>query len=102
MKTHFNSAMSQWRGGVIISFLLLGAGIALAVGSSQSTSKTESFDRDPRWEAHNNRVVPDRYPTFTQDFGYSKTNFAGKSPGEMGGVITRAAEPAFYADKIGS
>ena len=37
----------------------------------------------------------------TQDFGYSKTNFAGKAAGEMGGQITRASEPAFYADKIG-
>src|SRR4030095_10997743 len=35
------------------------------------------------------------------DFGYSKTNFAGKEKGELGGQIQRAAEPAYYADKIG-
>jgi hypothetical protein len=63
--------------------------------------KTESFDRDPGWEAHNNRIVPDKYPTIVQDFGYSKTNLAGKSPGEMGGQVWRASEPAYYADKIG-
>jgi hypothetical protein len=63
--------------------------------------KSESFDKDPGWEAHNNRIVPERVPTVTQDFGYSKTKFAGKAAGEMGGHVTRASEPAFYADKIG-
>jgi hypothetical protein len=63
--------------------------------------KTESFDKDPGWEGHNNRIVPERLPTVTQDFGYSKTNFAGKAAGELGGRITRASEPAYYADKIG-
>jgi hypothetical protein len=69
---------------------------------AQSNLKTETFDRDPHWEGYNNRIVPDRYPTITQDFGYRQSNFAGKSPGEMGGQITRASEPAFYADSIES
>jgi hypothetical protein len=64
--------------------------------------KTESFDRDPGWEAHNNRVVPPEYPTIVQDFGYSTTNFAGTAAGEMGGQVWRASEPAFYAAEIGS
>ena len=51
-----------------------------------SPMKTESFDRDPGWEGHNNRIVPAKYPTIVQDFGYSKTNFAGKAAGEMGGT----------------
>jgi hypothetical protein len=63
--------------------------------------KSESFDKDPGWDGHNNRIVPERIPTVTQDFGYSKTNFAGKTAGELGGQITRASEPAYYADKIG-
>src|SRR5207237_6771973 len=29
------------------------------------------------------------------------TNFGGKAAGELGGQVTRAAEPAYYADKIG-
>jgi acetyl esterase/lipase len=66
-----------------------------------SPIKTESFDRDPGWEAHNNRVVPKEYPTIVQDFGYTKTNFAGKAAGEMGGQVWRASEPAYYAGKIG-
>src|SRR5262245_30077340 len=63
--------------------------------------RTESFDKDPGWEGHNNRIVPDRLPTVTQDFGYSKTNFAGQAAGELGGQVTRASEPAYYADDIG-
>jgi hypothetical protein len=63
--------------------------------------KRESFDKDPGWEGHNNRIVPERLPTVSQDFGYSNTNFAGKQKGELGGQITRASEPAYYADKIG-
>ena len=64
--------------------------------------KSESFDRDPNWEARNNRITPARIPTIVQNFGYSGTNIAGKAAGEMGGQITRAAEPAYYADRIGA
>src|SRR5438477_6889019 len=63
--------------------------------------KTESFDRDPGWEGHNNRIVPERRPTVVQDFGYSQSNFAGEEKGELGGQVTRASEPAYYADTIG-
>jgi hypothetical protein len=63
--------------------------------------KSESFDRDPGWEAHNNRIAPKEYPTVVQDFGYSATNIAGKARGEMGGQVSRASEPAYYAAKVG-
>src|SRR4051794_36683143 len=69
--------------------------------AAQPVLKSESFDRDPAWEAHNNRIVAKDYPTIVQDFGYSKTNVAGKAAGEMGGQVWRASEPAYYADKIG-
>jgi hypothetical protein len=92
-----------------VSLLCLALLVALAVGAGdggvgdqpKTPLKTESFDKDPGWEGHNNRIVPERAPTVTQDFGYSKTNFAGKAAGEMGGRITRASEPAYYADRIG-
>jgi hypothetical protein len=35
-----------------------------------------------------------------QDFGYSASNHAGRSTGEIGGFITAAAEPAYYAKRI--
>ena len=83
---------------IIAFFLLVALG---AVGAPQAATKTESFDRDPGWEAFNNRVTPRSHPTVVQDFGYSPTHFAGREPGEMGGRITRAPAPAWYGDKIG-
>jgi hypothetical protein len=67
---------------------------------SRLVMKSESFDHDPGWEGYNNRIVPKTYPTISQDFGYSRTQFSGKRAGEMGGQVWRASEPAFYADKI--
>src|SRR5437016_2898647 len=78
-----------------LAVLMLLGGVALGA------QRTQSFDADPQWEGRDNRIVPKEYPTIVQDFGYSKsTHFAGKSPGEMGGHVTRASAPAFYADKI--
>ena len=93
-----------------MSFLFLAQFAAFTIGAGTSSGdeeakhlalKAESFDKDPGWEGHNNHIVPERLPTVTQDFGYSKTNFAGKAAGELGGQVTRASEPAYYADKIG-
>ena len=67
---------------------LVFCGVALAA------ERTQSFDSDPQWEGRNNRIIPREYPTIVQDFGYSKTNFASKSSGEMGGHLTRASTPA--------
>ena len=59
--------------------------------------KTATFDRDPAWEEHNNRIVPTKALVVKQDFGYSATRFAGEGAGEMGGLIQRATKPASYA-----
>ncbi len=62
--------------------------------------KTETFDRDPGWEGHNNRIVPEKPLIVIQDFGYSATNNAGKAAGEIGGSIQRSTTPASYAAEI--
>ena len=62
--------------------------------------KSETFDRDPGWEGHNNRIVPKNVQIVKQDFGYCATNIAGKAAGEMGGVIQRCTTQASYAAKI--
>jgi hypothetical protein len=87
----------------LLLLLTLAATLPLARGAepAKPEMKSESFDRDPGWEAHNNRIVAKRYPTIVQDFGYSETHFAGVAAGEMGGQVWRASEPAYYADKIG-
>ena len=71
-----------------------------AVESDSTALKSESFDRDPGWEGHNNRIVPATLPVVKQDFGYSATHFAGKAAGEIGGTIMRASRAAFYGEKI--
>src|SRR5258708_1478829 len=92
-----------------LPFLRAGAGLLFAVPSSttawcaespKTPLKTEPFDQDPGWEGYNNHIAPTVAPTVTQDFGYSQTNFAGKVPGELGGTVSRASEPAWYGAKI--
>src|SRR5262249_26060847 len=84
----------------LLVMLAVGAGNGWTGEQPQTALRSERFDKDPGWEGHNNRIVPERAPTVTQDFGYSKTNFAGKAVGELGGQITRASQPAYYADQI--
>ena len=81
---------------------LLASTIVLLVtqASSQTLLKTETFDRDPGWEGHNNRVVPQKLLVVKQDFGYSPTHFAGQDKGEIGGRIQRSTTPASYATRI--
>src|SRR5262245_55738814 len=90
---------------VFIGLALVLPAAMLASGEQDKAGqvKVESFDRDPNWEGHNNRirVAPESAPEVTQDFGFSRTNFAGGAAGELGGQITRASKPAYYADKIG-
>jgi hypothetical protein len=68
--------------------------------STATVAKSESFDADPKWDAYNNHIVPTKSRTVAQDFGYSNSNHAGQSPGEIGGRIWRAVKSAYYADKI--
>jgi hypothetical protein len=39
-------------------------------------------------------VVPKHVQLVKQDFGYSATNHAGRSPCEMGGTVQRSTTPA--------
>src|SRR5262249_31678297 len=87
-------------GLALLIALAAGAGAGGADDQPKPVLKTEHFDQDPGWEGFNNRVVPKRIPTVTQDFGYSPTNSAGKGKGEMGGRVTRCTKPAYYAAKI--
>ncbi|MEW6157091.1 MAG: hypothetical protein AB1813_06635 [Verrucomicrobiota bacterium] len=63
--------------------------------------KTETFDTDPGWEGRNNRATDPSPRRIVQNFGFSSfTSNAGGTPGEIGGSITPAGEPAFYAKVI--
>lgn len=64
--------------------------------------KSETFDRDPQWDGHNNRPSDrnDQPVQVRQDFGFSGTSHAGGDRGEIGGFIQAAGEPAFYGKVI--
>jgi hypothetical protein len=81
----------------ILGTCLVAAGIAAGVGE-----RTERFDKDPGWDGRNNRSTAFEPRPVRQDFGYSpETQHAGgRAPGEIGGTITPAAEPAYYARPI--
>jgi hypothetical protein len=77
-------------------------GLAAAVGAHAET-RSEQFDRDPpHWEGVNHRNKSFEPRTVVQDFGYSAaTNHAGGAePGEVGGRINPAGEPAFYGYRL--
>jgi hypothetical protein len=73
---------------------------AFAHGPGIAEERTQRFDRDPDWDGHNHRSLVPPVRAIRQDFGLSKTSHAGGKPGEIGGFITPAAEPAYYAQKL--
>jgi hypothetical protein len=62
--------------------------------------RQESFDKDPAWDARNNRSTAYGPRPVRQDFGYSATSHSGGPAGEIGGFTTPDAEPAWYAKGI--
>src|SRR2546427_505843 len=71
----------------------------MAWAAAIAEQRHESFDKEPGWDGHNNRSVNPE--TIRQDFGWSPgTINAGGTAGEIGGLITPAAEPAYYAKKL--
>jgi hypothetical protein len=83
----------------IIRFIWVGwLGLLICVAAI-AEERQESFDKDPGWNGHNNRSA--KPETIRQDFGWSPgTVHAGGTPGEIGGLIGPAAEPAYYAKQI--
>lgn len=63
--------------------------------------KTKSFDTDPGWDRHNNRVTVEKPNPVAQDFGYGQTNHAGgQAAGEIGGRVQRCTTPATYGKQF--
>ena len=66
-------------GYALLSVIVVGTNRNVIAAPKQTVLKSESFDRDPGWEAHNNHILPEKPRTVTQDFGYDAAT------GEMGG-----------------
>ena len=66
-----------------------------------TAARFEDFSVDPNWDGKGNRTAEEHARTVVQDFGYSRTNYAGgEMPGEIGGRISRSLTPATYATVI--
>lgn len=65
--------------------------------------RSQDFARDPAWDAAGNRATYKAADAGgAQNFGFSDTNHAGGSPGEIGGVFWRTEKDwGWYADKVG-
>jgi hypothetical protein len=63
----------------------------------------QDFSRDPKWEAKGNKAeFPERGIRPLHDFAFALTNIAaGKGKGELGGILWRDEDPAYYADRVG-
>ena len=90
------------RNVAIIAMLMVPAARGTAQSrSAASSDRPATFDVDPGWEGFRNRLLPERLPVTRQDFGYQATRRAGgDSPGEIGGIVQRSTEAAFYATPI--
>ena len=79
------------------------AGHTLAVYMDDLAVDSQKWDfaNDPQWDGEGNRsTFTETEAPGTQDFGYSQTNFAGGSIGELGGTVWRSTF-ASYADRVG-
>src|SRR4051794_9358259 len=87
-----------------LSFLTLVA-LALPLGASRAAeprrATAAAFDVDPHWDGFRNRLKQERPQRSVQDFGHRSTNRAGgRATGEVGGVVQRSSDAAFYAMPI--
>src|SRR5260221_12631407 len=96
MKTRFLLLQGWWR--VFHTGLRLVALLLVSASPCFSALRTENFDYEPpNWDGMNNRNQFIESKTVSQDFGYSPaTSHAGGRPGEIGGRINPAAEPAWF------
>ena len=83
--------------------LLLSAPLVLELAAAdqleKQSLKTEHFDHDPGWEGLNNHVHSTRVQRVVQDFGYQPDG-SGHEAGQIGGKVTRASRPAYYAQAL--
>ncbi len=62
--------------------------------------ETQRFDRDPDWDGHRNRLLPENTRTVVQRFGWNHSAHAGGRPGEIGGRVQRSLTRARYSFEL--
>lgn len=86
--------------GIVLTVALAIISTVVADEPAKTVLRSQSFDKDPGWEGHNNDLVPKVNKVVRQNFGYQTTNVAGKSPGEIGGTLWRSPNRTYYASSI--
>lgn len=111
------TSFAAWR--AITHLLAWCSCLALAVGAAvippesraddpaltNSRERTENFDEDPDWEGVNNRMARSLEPRqVKQNFGFSPAtrHAGGRTPGEIGGLVSAAGEASYYGKVIES
>src|SRR2546430_4716861 len=72
----------------------------LAAIGAVGAERTETFDLDPRWDAHNCRVATAAGREVRQDFGFSGATAHCAAKGEIGGLLHPPAQAASYPQRI--
>lgn len=104
--THREETATYDRFG-LFNMQLPGNPTEIYLGDLTLNGEKVDLSRDPGWEGKGNRHrFPERDFHARQDFGYSRTQFAGGKRGEIGGTFWRT-EPVdplhgYYADDIGT
>ncbi len=93
-------------GAVFARFGLLntmkpGHALTIYFGDLRRDGVSVDLRQDPGWVGSNNRATVAHVPVGAHDFGFRATNFAGGSPGELGGDLWRGGRYAYYADRVG-
>jgi len=84
----------------LVNMTKAGGAATIYFDDLQHDGKDEDFTRDPHWVEQGNRITyEDKEKGGAQDYGYTETNHAGGTKGEMGGLIWRSPY-GFYADRI--
>jgi hypothetical protein len=86
----------------LMNMMKPGKALSIQFGDLQHDGKTADFAHDPGWEGFGNRATyQEQEPVGAHNYGFSTTNFAGGKPGEIGGVLWRAGQYSYYADRVG-
>ncbi len=92
------SITKNWRLATMPLVIIL---VSIMFTPQATANRFENFSVDPNWEGKGNRTAEKHARTVVQNFGYSRTNYAGgKTLGEIGGRISRSLTPATYATVI--
>jgi hypothetical protein len=85
----------------VIAFLYLLGAVPEPTYGQPMLLKFEAFNTNPGWDARNNRATDPGARQIVQNFGYEASGSnAGGPAGEIGGFVTPAGEPAYYAKVI--